>query len=208
MDRICKVTETVTSSVNIEVCLLRDDLSENEVNEIIDKIRVLCDIPNQPQELNIKGLAHIFTYKRGQEKPVIEEKRPALCTSALKVGGGIECHLNLQMLFTDTRVEKILKKSKQLSPEECNMIILDITNEIVKLRQWSEALIRILEPDRHRRISAVLLVEKARFIESLRVGSNLVSHPNPLKPLPKDFIQLTNDHFRQFPEYQLIPRGK
>lgn len=208
MDRICKVTEVVSSSINIEVCLLRDDLSYKKVNEIIDKIRILCDNPNQPQELNIEGFAQVFTYKKGQEKPAIEEKRPALCISALNVGGGVECHLSVQMLFTDTRIEKIIKKSKQLSPKEHNLIILDISNEIVNLKKWSESFRKILQPDKYRRIGAVLLVEKARFIESLKVNSNLIAHPNPLKVLPKDFIQLTSNHFKQSPEYHYVRPSK
>ena len=201
MDRICKITEVVTTSINIEVCLLRDDLSYKEVNEIINKTRILCDNPNQPQQLNIKEIAQIFTYKKGQEKPTIQEKRPALCTSALKVGDGGECHLNVQMLFTDTRIEKIIKKSKQLSPKEHNMIILDISNEIVKLKKWSKSLKKILQPDKYRRIGAVLLVEKALFIDSLKVNIDLIAHTNPSKPLPEDFSKLTKDYFRHFSEY-------
>ena len=208
MDRICKVTEVVTSSINIEVCLLRDDLSDKEVNEIIDKTRILCDNPNQPQELNIEDFAQVFTYKKGQEKPAIEEKRPALCTSALSVGGGVECHLNVQMLFTDTRIEKTIKKSKQLSPKEHNMIILDISNEIVRLKKWSESLKKILQPHKYRRIGAVLLVEKAHFIESLKINSNLIAHPNPSNPLPREFIQLTKDHFKQSSEYHYRALGQ
>jgi hypothetical protein len=204
MASICNAIELVSSSMNIEVDLLRDDLSYREVKQIIDKIRILCDEPDQPQELGIEDVARIFTYRKGQEKPAIKEKRPALCESALKVGNGVECHLNIQMFFTDKRVEKILKKSKQLSPREHNIVLLDISNEIVKLKEWSESLNKILQPNKHRRIGAVLLVEKARFIESLKVNSTLFTHPNPVKPLAGEFIQLTNDFFEQSPEYQYV----
>ena len=205
MDRICNVIYKGVSSINIEVCLSRDDLSYKEVSEIIHKIRDLWYNPNQPQELNIRGLAQIFTYKKGQEKPVIEEKRPALGISNLNVNFNMKppavANINVQMLFTDTRIEKIIKKSKQLSPKEHNMIILDISNEIVRLNEWSESLRKILHPDEYRRIGAVLLVEKARFIESLKINSDLIAHPNPLEALPKGFIQLTKNCFEPSPEY-------
>jgi len=200
MDRICEVTEIVTSNLNIEVSLLKDDLKDEEVNEIIDKIRTVCDNPNQPQELNIEDVAQIFTYKKGQEKPAIEERRPALGMSALRVGGGVECHLNVQIPFTDVRVEKILKECQQLSPKEHNMIVLDISIP-GNLKKWSESVRKILQPGKHRSIGAVLLVEKSLTVKLLKVNTNLIMHPNPSNPLPREFIQLVNDHFKQSPEY-------
>lgn len=204
MERISDVIETVTSNLNIEVSLLKDDVRYKEVNEIIGKIKDLSNMPDQPQESNIEGLAQIFTYKQGQEKPAIEEKRPVLGMSALSVGGGFERHLNVQVPFTDVRIEKILKKRKQLSPKEYNMIILDISIP-GNLKKWSESIRKILQPDKHRRIGAVLLVKKSLTVKSLKVNINLITHPNPSNPLPREFIQLTKNHFKQSPEYYYRP---
>jgi hypothetical protein len=119
---------------------------------------------------------------------LIEEKRPALGLSCLRVGS-VECHLNVIVPFTDERVDKILKEKKQLSPEECNMIILDISMIPANLKIWSEL------------IGAVLLIQKSLTIKSLTVNASLVVHPNARNPLPMGFIQLTNDYFRRSLEY-------
>ena len=201
MERISDVIETVTSNLNIEVSLLKDDLRYEEVNEIIGKIKDLSNMPDQPQELNIEDLAQIFTYKKGQEKLSIEEKRPALGMAALSVGGGFERHLNVEIPFTDERIEKILKKSKQLSPKEHNMIVLDISKVPGNLEKWSESIKKMLQSDKHRRIGAVLLVQKTLTLKSLKVNINLITHPNASNTLPREFIQLTKDHFKQSSEY-------
>lgn len=120
------------------------------------------------------------------------------------VGGGFERHLNVQIPFTDVRIEKILKKEEQLSPEEHNMIILDISVP-GSLKHWSESTRKILKPDHHRRVGAVLLVRKFFFVKSLEVNINLITHPNASNPLPKEFIQLTKDHFKAISKYYHRP---
>lgn len=194
LDHISKITETCTVSLNIEVSMLKDDLSDEEVNEIIGNIRTLSTVPDQPQEMIIKDLAQIYTYRIGQKKPYIQEIRPALAISALSVGRGVECHLNVQIPFTDERIEKIIKKAKQLSPVESNIIMLDISQVLANLKKWSELIKRRLQPDEHRRICAILLVRKSLTIKSLKVTFNLIQHPNPRKPLSEEFIKLTNNY--------------
>jgi len=207
LERISNVAETVHSNLNIEVLLLKDEFSYEEVSNLIGKIKALSNIPEQPQELKMEGLAQIFTYEKGQEKPVIEEKRPALGESTVVVGGGFERHLNVQIPFTDVRIEKILKKGKQLSPIEHNMIILDISIPGT-LKHWSESAREILRADQHHKIGAVLLVRKGLFVRSLKVNSNLIAHPNPLKILPRDFVRLTTNHFKQSSEYHYVRPSK
>ena len=50
----------------------------------------------------------------------------------------------------------------------------------------------------HRRISGVLLLSKSLFVESLEINNAFMSHPNPYLTVPKGFIQLTNEYFKQF----------
>jgi hypothetical protein len=205
MERISSVLGHINSNLNIEVALLKDRMSVEELYQITSEIRVLSNTARQPNESSIMDLAQIMTYKKGQEKPSIKEQRPALCMATLNVGGGFERHLNVQVPFTDVRIEKILKKSKQLSPKEHNMIILDISR-LGNLRIWSESIKKMLLSKKLHRIGAVLLVENSLTIKSFKVNTDLVTHPNPSNPLPKDFIQLTNDHFRRQTEYCYNPR--
>jgi regulator of replication initiation timing len=205
MEHISSVLEDVNSNLNIEVSLLKDRISIEELNQITSEIQELSGTAGQPNESSIQDLAQIMTYKKGQEKPSIKEQRPALCMATLNVGGGFERHLNVQVPFTDIRIEKVLKKSKQLSPKEHNMIILDISIP-GNLRIWSESIKKMFQSDKLHRIGAVLLIENSRTVKSFKVNTDLVTHPNPSNPLLREFIQLTTDHFRQQTEYCYNPR--
>ncbi len=202
IEKICSLTKSITQSINIEVVLLRDDISIRKINDIIREIVLISNNPNQPQEILIGDYAQIYTYKKGQKKPSIPDRRPALCQTALKVGDGIECHINIQQYFPDTRIEKIIKKSKQLSPKECNIVLLDVSNELVRIKELSKLVKQILLPTKHRRINGVLLLAKYLFIKNLEVHNSLISHPNPYRILPLKFIQLTDAHFQQFPVFR------
>ena len=204
LERISDVLGTIDSNINIEVSVLKDKLTPEEVNEVKDRIRCLSSKSIQPQQSLTENLARICTYRIGQERPRVQEKRPALGISSLSVGGGFERHLNVQIPFTDVRIEKILKKSKQLSPKESNMIVLDISIP-GNLNGWSRSIREVLHPKKHRRIGAVLLVEKALHVKSLKIRSSLIVHPNPTKPLPRKFIQLVKSHYRKYPEYCYRP---
>lgn len=204
MDSISNVMQTISSNINVEVFLLKEDLHGKEVNEITSRIIDLCYTSTQPQNLKIRNIAQILTYMKGQQKPSLEETRPSLGMATLVVGGGFERHLNIQVPFTDVRIEKILKERKQLSPKETNMIILDISMP-GNLNAWSKSIKEILKSKRLRRVSAVLLIEKAITVKSLKVRTELVVHSNPSKFLPNEFIQLTNEHFKQSREYYYRP---
>jgi len=204
MERISSVIDTINSNLNIEVVLLKEDLNSEEIREIISKIGILSEKSSQPQALKIKDFVKITTYKKGQEKPLVEEERPALCMDALSVGSGFERHLHVQIQFTDVRMEKILKKSKQLSPKEHNLLILDLSIP-GNLKIWSDSVKKILQSGKHRRLGAILLIEGHHFVKLLKVDSSLIMHPQPSKPLPNDFIKLTENCFKEFSEYQYRP---
>jgi len=206
IEKICGLTKAINQSINIEVILLRDDIGLNKINEIIREIVAISNDSNQPKEHVIGDYVEVYTYKKGQTKPSIPDRRPALCQTALRVGDGIECHINIQQYFPDTRIEKIIKKSKQLSPNECNIVLLDVSNELVRIKELSKSIKNILQNNMHRRISGVLLLSKSLFVESLEINNAFINHPNPYLTVPKRFIQLTNDYFKQFPAFRY--RGK
>lgn len=204
LERISKVTKKIMANLNIEVVLLKDELSYDEISNLIAQINELSTKECHPQEFKIKGLAKIFTYRQGQQKPSIDDIRPAICETSFVAGGGYVRRLNVQILFTDVRIKKILQKGKQLSPKEHNMIILDISIP-GSLKHWSESTRNLLLPDTHRKIGAVLLVRKGLFVKSLEVKTDLIVHSNAIHPLPKDFIQLTRNFFSKNLEYRYRP---
>ncbi len=203
MEEISSVLDKVEANVNIKVSLLKDNISRYDINRITGKIASLSSM-DQPQTSKIEGLAQILTHQKGENMPSFEEILPALCVSSLVVGGGYERHLDVEVPFTDIRIQKIMKESKHLSKKEENMIILDISIP-GNLKRWSESVRRLMNQNQHRVIGAILLVEKHQYIKSLEVHVDLVEHPNHLKPLPKEFIQLTNDFYDRTLKYNYRP---
>ena len=118
------------------------------------------------------------------------------------VGGGFERHLHIEIQFSDIRLNKILKKTKQLSPDKPNLIILDISLP-GNLKKWMESTQRIL--DDHNRIGAVLLIEEHYFIKSLEVGSEIILNSCSSKPLPKEFLLLLITCLKERSNLQLFP---
>ena len=201
MDRISEVMDKINQSLNIEVSILKDNINEKEIERLIQDVLNLSNTKCQPQELNVQGISQIITYKKGQEKPIIEEQRPALGMASLRVGRGVECHLNVSIPFTDARISKMVTKSKQLSPKEHNIIILDVSFS-GNLKRLSELSKKLLKPDKHRKIGAIIFVQKSLYVKSLNVSVSLITHPNPINPIPMKFIRLIKDHFNQNPEYK------
>jgi len=204
LGRISKITEKINSNLNIEVLLLKDEFRYEEISDLLVKIKELSTKNVHPQELKIEGLAKIFTYKEVQQKPCVENIRPALCETAFVASGGFVRRLNVQIPFTDVRIKKILEKGKQLSPREHNMIILDISIP-GSLEHWSKSTRKLLLSGKHKKIGSVLLVRQGLLVKSLKVNTDLIVHPNALNPLPKEFIQLTNSFFSKHPEYCYRP---
>lgn len=204
MDKISETIETINSNLNVEVLLQKEDLDAIEIKKIIYEIRHSSKSSNQPQDVEIEDLARIITYNKGQTKPLIEENRPALCMDSLSVGGGFERHLHVEIQFTDVRLNKILKKAKQLPSKEHNLLILDISLP-GNIKEWSKIAEKTLGPQQHLRLSGILLVEEHRFIKSLKIDSKLILHPNALKPLSPDFVELTVGCFKEYSEYQYFP---
>lgn len=203
MERISSAVETISSNLNVEVFLLKEDLNLKEIKKIANTIRIMSKNPTQPQDLIIADFIRIITYKKGQAKPLVEENRPAQCMDTLSIGGGFERHLHVEMQFSDVRLNKLLKEKKQLSPKESNLVLLDVSIP-GNLKEWSKSIEKILDSMQYRRLGAVMLIEEDRFIKSIEMESKMILHPCPLRPLHRDFIELTKSCFQNI-NYQYSP---
>ncbi len=190
MDHISGATDTINSNLNVDVILLKEDLNPKEIREIIDKMELMSKMLVQPQKSKKEDFFMIVTYRKGQERPMSEETRPALCQDSLSVGGGFERHLHLEIQFTDIRLDKILKESRQLSPKERNLLLLDISIS-GGLEDWSKSIDTIFQRGQRCRLGAILLIEEHHFVNSLEIESRMILHPNPSQPLPEGFIEMT-----------------
>lgn len=199
-DEILKILDSLKQSIWIEISILKDNLTKEEIIQIMKKSITMSNYHTQPQIIDIEGISTIVTYGIGQEKPVFDTVRPALGLATVKVGGGVELHLNILVPFTDERIYKMLDKSAQLPEKEYNLIILDasVSGDLERLSYLAK---EFLQPDVHRKISAVLFIQKRYYINEVKIETRLITHPNPFKPLPKEFLQITMEYFKNNPIY-------
>jgi len=198
--RISKVKDEIPLDRVVEIYLYKDP-SETEVNQIIETCKFMAQKDSQPQELNIEGIAQIFTNPWNQERlptfrSAIEEKRPILGIVGFEMKNdqgvihGKKC--NATMPFTDERAQRILnEKTKQLSRNDSGMVVIDVSSVPGGLKRWPELIARRLQPNLNRRISGVLITESSITGASMKTEKKLVKHPNPIHSLPEDFLKVT-----------------
>lgn len=194
MEKMASILDSLEKSIWIEVSILKDNLTKEEIKKIMEKSIELSNSPKQPQIKDKDGIYKIVTYGIGQEKPKFETVRPSLAIATAKVGGGLELHLNIQIPFTDARIYKMLDKSAQLSEKEQNMIILDasVSGNLDRLSFLAR---EFLQPNVHRKIATVLFVQKRHYLSEVKIETRVVNHPNPINPLPESFLKTTMDYF-------------
>ena len=200
MEEMSTILDSLNQSIWLEISILKDNLTEEEMAQIMKKSITLSNSPAQPQIFDIEGSSKIVTYGISQEKPVFDTVRPALGMATVKVGGGVELHLNILVPFTDERIYKMLDKSAQLPENEHNLIVLDasVSGNLDRLSFLAQ---EFLQPDVHRKISAVLFIQKRHYINEVKIETRLITHPNPNKPLPEEFLQITMEYFKNNPTY-------
>ena len=191
MDIISKVIQTVNRNIHISVILLKEELTTQEVNQIVDAIKNVS-LLDLPQVFEIKQLVRISTSNKFQSS--FESTRPTLCSDCLLVGNGFERHLHIEIQFSDIRLNKILKKAKQLPPQENSLIILDISLP-GNLKKWIKPTENAIS--KHGKICAVLLIEEHHFIRSLEIDSHLILNPSCSKSLSEDFYSLIKDCLKE-----------
>lgn len=198
--KIANVSDEIRMDRVAEVYFFKDP-SDTEIGQIIEKCKLLAEGDLQPQECVIGNTAQIFTNPWNQERlptfaPAVEEKRPILgvvrgkFSTAEGISHGTKC--NVKMPFTDERAQRILgKKSRQLSSEHPGLIIIDVSSVSGGLKRWPELIAKRLQPNLNRRIGGVLVTESSISGKSMKVEKRFIEHPNPIHPLPQDFITIT-----------------
>jgi hypothetical protein len=194
LNRIANLDSKIRMNRVVEVYLFRDP-SDTEINQIIEKCRKLAESDVQQQECILGDLAQIFISPWNQERlptffPAVEEKRPVFVVITFDLRNQRKCVA--KMPFSDERAQLILSdKSRQLSPEYPGLIIMDVSGVPGALKRWPDLIAKRLRPDLNRRISGVLVTESLISGKSMKTEKRFIEHPNPIHPLPQDFITIT-----------------
>ena len=107
MDTISETIQTINRNIHINIILLKEDLTTEEIKRIIDAILNISSL-DLPHFFEIEQLVRINTSNRFLDNS--ETERPSLCNDCLLVGNGFERHLHIEIQFSDIRLNKIIKK--------------------------------------------------------------------------------------------------
>ncbi|MBN1357298.1 hypothetical protein JW988_00860 [Candidatus Bathyarchaeota archaeon] len=202
MNILSKVLKSIRANLNVILILKNEDLTLPEMNELKKQILLMAKDPIQTQSFKKEGFAEIITYMKGQLKPLIEDKRPSVCLDSLVVGNGFERHLHIEIQFTDIRLSKISKKTRQLPKNKTNLLLIDISCP-GNIKEWTKSLEKMLTSGEHTRIGAVLLVEKHRFVKTLEIENRVIVNSLSSKAIPQEFLNLTENFFSANSFFQL-----
>lgn len=193
------ILETIGDGINFQVYYTREP-EENEIEPFIHAcIRIGEDIEAE-KHYSFKDLAKLVVKPRESETAIDDGRYLAdgirrffYVVGSIR-GKGIQKSCLVGMPFVDKRADRILRKQyPQLSKEECNVVSIDLTNIPGNHDIWVERLESRLYGNNYRRIGAVILTNymKNPPEEDYRLFQEIITHPNPLKPLPSEFYEIT-----------------
>ena len=193
LQEISEMLGEVQRSIKIEVIAFAD-IDESNVNRIKEIVYNQCLIIQQPQLLEIPHFVTVLTYEEGQEKPPIGEVRPAQGMATAIIGSGFIRNLNVLIPFSDSRISNILAKKNQLSSEKCNILVLDLSTsgDLVRI---SKVLEDVITQEGHKRIGAILLIQKRYYIREVKTEYKFLNNQNAKNPLPPQMIRLIKKYF-------------
>jgi len=193
LNEISKVLKVIKRNIKVEIITLTE-INENNVELIKESVKKQCLISDQPQIMEISDLVTIMTYENNQKKIPIPDVRPALCQSNLIVGEGYERHLDVKIPFIDSRIKNILDKKDQLSPNNPNIILADLSMA-GNIERINKILSEIILQKEHNRVSAILLLQKHFYIREIQIEYKIVINRNALYPIPLQVQHLLINYF-------------
>jgi hypothetical protein len=111
---------------------------------------------------------------------------PILCVVGMKMGEGETTHVNVQYAITDERADRLMiAESHHFSKDECNLLVMDVTQVPSGIKSWLPLLRRRFQPDRNTRFGGVCLFENYPH----EVKWSIEENPFASNPLPKEFIE-------------------
>jgi len=193
LKEICEMLGEIQRSIKIEVTTLTD-IDENNIKQIKEIVQNQCLVTKQPQVLEVPNLVTVVTYEEGQEKPLIDEVRPAQGMATAIIGSGFVRNLNVLIPFSDSRIRNMLVKKNQLSLDNHNIIVTDLSNS-GDMKRISEILEEIMIEKEHISIGAFLLIQKRYYINEMKTDYTLLINRNAKKSIPSEIILLLKKYF-------------
>jgi len=99
--------------------------------------------------------------------------------------------VTVRLSFTDDRLELLMsRKREQLSKDEINLLVIDLSGVSHSFKRWLPLARRRLQPTINRRFSGIVLfyryldMSTAAFIKACHIEE----HPNPYQKLPTSLL--------------------
>jgi hypothetical protein len=195
-----EVVDGISDGVNFQIYLLRE-LEESEVNSLIKACLALPIDTNKEIHYSFGNLAKIMVIPRSETDTIddgrylVDDIRRFLIIFSRIRGGKIKSSCLVGMPFTDKRVNRILRKQyPQLSKNECNVVVIELTGETGQIDLWAEGLKARFNGNIYRRIGAAILVQNYHDMKDNKIKQvqRIIRHPNPMKVLPNSFYEITS----------------
>jgi len=197
LNKISKVLKEIKRNIKVEIVTSIDrstEINEKNIQPIIESVRNQCLIPDQPQLVEISDFVTIMTYENNQKKIPIPDVRPALCQSNWILGEGYERHLDIKISFIDFRIKNILVKRDQLSPNNPNIILVDLSIA-GNIKRINKILSEIILQKKHNKVSAILLLQKHFYLKEIQIEYKMIINKNALYPISLQVKQLIINYF-------------
>lgn len=194
-----QVLDEMPHGINFKIYLIREP-TKQEVDELVKICKSISFATEEEKQYRIEDLAVCMSSPRENYQTIDDGRyladgvRRFFMVFGYIHGEGIQKACLVGMPFTDSRVDRILRKQyPQLSREECNVVALELTGTSADLEFWSEGLKRRLQGEINTRIGAVILTRSLTNSEEGRImiDHKIIKHTNPRKPLPDKFYKMT-----------------
>jgi hypothetical protein len=195
-----QVLDGIPDGVTFQIYLLREP-TKIDVKSIIDACKKISVNLEKESFYSFRDLAKIRTSPRTESHTVDDGKyladgiRRFLVVVVNIREGSIKKSCLVGVPFTDKRVDRILNKQyRQLSRTKCNVVVIELSGVIAQIDQWTEGLKARFRGNIHRRIGAVILIQNFNDVFNNRIKreQRIIRHPNPRKPLPDIFYEITS----------------
>ncbi len=179
MHELASIFPSVPSNTAIDL-FLRRDLGEAEVESIKEQMLRLAingvagdyDIGFAVISVNMSRPSTLEAREFGAEPYT-----PRLGLTKLECLGGqpADKRVSIRYPYSDERAEEFLaSEAKQLSRERPGLVMLSLSGTMAPFREWRPVLLRRLQPNLHRRVSAICLFFSG--IETTGSGQDVVTH--------------------------------
>jgi len=189
-------TELVERSMGIRTEVLLSDEPGGQLDAILDSVTAT------PPDGRVNSLGSIARVRRdflGPQPPNVGplitdlDPHPVIGVANMRVGGeALSTSATVRLKITDERAHRLLSNElSHFSPKERNILAIRTTEVPGGMRWWWPLVLRWFQPNRNRRVGAIVLYEQAAIFGEqfvTRQRWRVIANPYAYIPVPSSLI--------------------